>query len=101
MSRRSRDDYLRQAVSRFFDKVAGSAVFLALLTDAYQRDPQALMQLGMAVVLDKPLLILVAEGTPIPENVRRLARAIETYTTMDDASIAASRLLEKAKELGL
>ena len=96
-----REEYLRRAVSRTFDKVQGSNVFLALFTAAYQRDPQALMQLGMAVVLDKPLLLLVDGDTPIPENVRRLARAIEVYQSLDDLGLATERLLKKAKELGL
>lgn len=95
------EEYLRRAVSRTFDKVQQSNVFLALFTAAYQRDPQALMQLGMAVVLDKPILLLVESGTVIPENVRRLARAIETYTSLDDVGLASKRLLRKANELGL
>jgi hypothetical protein len=96
-----RNDYVRHAVSRTFDKVNGSHVFLALFTAAYQRSPAALMQLGMAVVLDKPLLLLVDGDTKIPENVRRLARAIEVYTSLDDMAFATERLLAKAKELGL
>ena len=95
-----RDEYMRAAVSRTFDKVENSAGFLAMFTEAYKRDPSALMQLGMAVVLDKPLLLLVAAGVEIPENVRRLARAIETYSNLDDIGLATTRLLQKATELG-
>jgi hypothetical protein len=98
---KARDEYMRRAVSRTFDKVQASAVFLALFTDAYKREPEALMQLGMATVLDKPLLLLVAADIEIPENVRRLARAIEVYTNLDDLSVATDRLLVKARDLGL
>jgi hypothetical protein len=98
---RARDQYFRRAVSRTFDKVKDSAVFLTIFTNAYARDPAALMQLGMAVVLDKPLLLLVEEGTPIPENIKRMARAIETYRSMDDLEFATKKLLQTAQDLGL
>ena len=87
------DKYLRAAVSRTFDKVAASGIFLSLFTEAYQRDPKALMELGMAVVLDKPVYLLVQTGTAIPENVRRLARSIEYFAAQDDIELATRRLL--------
>lgn len=87
--------YLRAAVSRTFDKVAGSAAFVALFTEAYQRDPTALMELGMALVLDKPVYLLVQAGTPIPDNLRRLARAIEAFSAADDVELATRRLLQR------
>lgn len=89
------DSYLRAAVSRTFDKVSESAAFISLFTEAYQRDPKALMEFGMAIVLDKPVYLLVQTGTPIPDNVFRLARAIEYFDAEDDVELATRRLIQR------
>lgn len=89
------EDFLREAAERTFEKLTDSQCFVALFSEAYQRDPVALLQLGMAVVLDKPILLLVKQGVHIPENVRRLARAIEEYNTPDDAALATERLIKR------
>lgn len=93
--------FRRRVVEKNAAMMEHCGVFLALFSKAYEKDPTALMQLGLAVVLDKPLLILVEGETPVPENVRRLARVIERYTGLDDLDIATKRLLERARELGL
>ncbi len=90
-------DYERQALGRLRVKLDACDVFLSIVTEHYLRDADALLQLGMAVALDKPIYLLVREGTVLPENFRRLARGIETWKTAEDMELAAKRLLERAK----
>lgn len=59
------------------------------------------MEIGVAVVLDNPILLLVPEDLEIPENLRRMALAIETYRSPDDIGLATKRLLTFAREHGL
>lgn len=40
------------------------------------------------------------EGTPIPENLRRLARGIEVFGAAEDMDLAAKRLLDRAEAEG-
>jgi hypothetical protein len=75
-----------------------SGLFLAIFTDAYTRDPLALMQLGLAVVLDKPVLLLARAGATIPENVRRMAHGIEEFHDLSDLEPATKRLLTRARK---
>jgi len=89
------DEALRKAVERTFDKVESSAIFVPLFTKAYSRDPRALMELGMALVLDKPIYLLVQRDTKLPENLRRLACGIEYFTAEDDVDLAATRLMQQ------
>jgi hypothetical protein len=57
------------------------------------------MQLGMAVVLDKPIYLIVKRGTPIPKNVRRLAYAIEEFDSLDDIGLTTQKLIAGIENL--
>jgi hypothetical protein len=73
-----------------------SAVFLDLWNDAMATDPSQhpvpVMQLGYAMLLDKPIVIVARHGARIPENVQKAARAIEFYEDGDMDSLHAATL---------
>lgn len=73
-----------------------SAVFMNLWSDTMADDPSSdpvpVMQLGYAMLLDKPIVILAKHGSRIPENVVRAARAVEFYDAGNEASIHAATL---------
>lgn len=92
---RRRTDYER-AVARLFEKVKGSGAFLAIVSRAMAGDGQACMEIGMAVVLDKPLYLLVKAGTPLPDNLRRMARGVEEFASTEDLEFATNRLMARA-----
>jgi hypothetical protein len=79
-----------------------SAVFLNLWSDSMatepSSDPVPVMQLGYAMLLDKPIVILAPHGSRIPENVRRCARVIAFYDhdNMDSMHAATIRALKAA-----
>jgi hypothetical protein len=50
------------------------------------------LQVGAAVCLDKPLILLAPFGTPIPNNLKRIANVI-VEGSMDDPTLQA-RLTE-------
>lgn len=89
------EDYLREAIRRNLPPLKSSTIFLALYSENYERDAIAVLQFGLAVLLDKPIYILVKAGEPIRENVRRLARGIEEYHE-GELEAASKRLLTKA-----
>ncbi len=70
---------------------------LAIFTAAYERDPVALMQFALAVLLDKPLYLLAPTGRLIAANVRAVAAGIEFYDPDDPATFdhAMRRLMAK------
>lgn len=73
-----------------------SAVFLDLWSDVMADDPSAqpvpVMQLGYAMLLDKPIVIVAPHGSRIPDNVKRVARTIEFYDRGNDASLHAATI---------
>lgn len=94
---------LRDAARRNSEGMERSHIFLQLFTPGIRADPIALMQIGLAVVLDKPILLLVQEGIEIPDNVRRLARYLEEvdFRKDRDYETATRRLMAFAVEEGL
>jgi hypothetical protein len=73
-----------------------SAVFMSLWSDTMREkpwdDPVPVMQLGYAMLLDKPIVIVAPLGSRIPENVQRAARAVEFYHRDDMDSMHAATL---------
>ena len=75
--------------------VADSAVFMSLWNDtmnAPAKEPEAVLQLAYALILDKPIVIVAQHGATIPPKVRRIADALEFYDRGDEASLRAATL---------
>lgn len=73
-----------------------SALFMNLWSDVMADDPSSepvpVMQLGYAMLLDKPIVIVAPHGSRIPANVQRVARAIEFFDHGDTESLRAATL---------
>lgn len=91
--------WVRDAVKRNGEAMERSTFVLSIFTGNYNKDPIAVLQFGLAVCLDKPIVLLVPNGVEIPENVRKVATAIEFYVAGDRKSMedATARLMEIAK----
>lgn len=57
--------------------------------------------MGLAVMMDKPILLLVEEGTVIPQNLHKMARTIKYYRRDHDADSLARATAEALGELGI
>jgi hypothetical protein len=90
---RRRSDYfqeLRQRVhAALYPKVADSDFYLAIAPLNDEPDAKYCLELGMAIMLDKPLLILVGKNRTIPDHLRRVADKI---IEADDPSQAADAI---------
>lgn len=86
--------------------ITGSSVFMQLFTPAMVNDPFSdalpLFQLGAAIMLDKPLIVLVDANDQIPERLRRAADRIIAVDRLRDGGMAeaAIRIQEAMQELG-
>jgi len=58
-------------------KIQGSKVFSSLLSKDYLENPQCLLELAMAIVMDKPIALIVMKGTKVPKNLQTVAKVIE------------------------
>lgn len=96
------DEKLREAVRENLDKISGSDMFLVLFNESMADEVIPLIQMGVAVYLDKPIYLLVPESCvlKIPQNLRAMAQRIEVYPDGDIDGIQAATtklLLEKGR----
>lgn len=71
-------DWLNEALPRNREGMASCSVFTQLWDPKLLEDPLAVLQTGLAVLLDKPMFFVVPPGMKLllPENLKRLARAV-------------------------
>ena len=94
--------YEEKAMRDLIYKIKSSVFFLSIFDDPCKADVDVLIQFAYAIMLDKPIYMLVKEGSKLPENIRRLARGIEVFASPEDVTLAGKRLIERANnELSL
>lgn len=85
-------DELIEAAHRNAGMIQKSAVFMQIFTPNYAHDPIALIQMALAILMDKPILILAEEGTPISDKLRRFADDISFFVSGDQEGMKAATL---------
>ncbi len=84
------EEYIRELTGKIFN----NEIFLSLVTEDYIKSGQAALEIGFAVLMDKPIRLLVKEGTTLPKNLIKVAEKIEYFRAEDDVQLAGKRLLE-------
>jgi len=68
--------WLTAALARNREGMKDSQVFLQLWDEKILTDPLPVLQTGLAVLMDKPFILVVPPGSVLPENMRRLASRV-------------------------
>lgn len=93
--------WLKEAVDRNREGMASSQIFVQLWDEQMAREPIAILQVGLAVLLDKPIYLVVPPGTRarLPRNLQALARDVLEIEVGDKESsaVVAQWLKEKAE----
>ena len=79
---------LPEYVEHVAKKMEQSAVCLSLFTDNYKEGTESLLQFAVAMMLDKPIYLLVKRGTKIPKHVMKVAEKIEFFDEGNPDSLA-------------
>ena len=66
--------WFRKARRELTPKLRGSAMYVGLVPE--DPDPKYCMELGMALMLDKPIILVVAKGRTLPQALRRAADVV-------------------------
>lgn len=94
------DKALRDATRRNFAALSGSRTFCLLWNEKMLDEVLPILQMGLAVYLDKPIVILTPIGSLIPGNLRAMATAIEEFDPDDPESLnAATKRLVRAGKM--
>jgi len=67
-------DWLHRAERDMFPKMKGSVLSLVIGTD--KPDAKLALEVGAAVLFDKPLIVVLQKGVTIPAGLRRIAHTI-------------------------
>lgn len=73
-------------IQKTFGEMADSAVFLGIFNYNYAKDSTCLMQFALAVLLDKPLFLLIEKGTHPGKHLIRILEGYEFYEPEDNES---------------
>lgn len=65
--------YLEHAKDEMFPKLKRSALNVTILGEP---DPKLCLELGAAILFDKPIIVLVPSDRPVPANLRRVAAEV-------------------------
>jgi len=78
-----------------YRKIKSSEIFLSLYNSNMGNEAIPAMQLGIAILLGKPLYVLAKKGDTIPEKLKQIADHIEYYAGDADLNDAVTRMFKE------
>lgn len=78
---------VKQAAERTADAMSKSHVYAGIVTDAFVKDPMCAMQLGFALLMDKPIILIIDKETKVPERLVKMAQLIERVDVKNEAEM--------------
>ena len=94
------DEEQKEWMEKTFGQMSESVFFLALYTNNWLEDSGCLIQFALAILLDKPLFLLIEKGTKISKHLIRILEGYEFYEPEDmestkQASLRLSKKMDK------
>ena len=88
------DDFIRHVREHLVPRISDTNVMIALHTGTV--DVKFALELGVCVLLDKPLFACVRPGTPVPEKLAKIADKFIELS--DDPQVTANRMRDAIQE---
>jgi hypothetical protein len=90
------DEYLKIANEKVLPAMKGSSC--SIVIGAKEPDAKLCMEVGAAVLYDKPIILVIREGQEVSENLKRLAKEIvvcdlEGDSVMEELNRAVKRVI--------
>jgi hypothetical protein len=95
-------DENRDFTNNSADKIEQSHVFLAVFPQNAYEDAGCMIQLGIAIWMDKPIYLLIEKDVQLPRHIARIASGYERVTKPNVQGFheAMHRLMAKIKKDG-
>lgn len=89
--------WLVDAMKRNLDGMNQSSVFVGLFSGNMEKDAMGCLQFGLAMLLDKPINLIVLDGVSVPHNLKKVAVCIEYVkrSEPEELKAATTRILER------
>jgi len=90
-------EYKKRVREELIPKIEGSSLFVSLVPSADKVDIKFAVELGLAIMYDKPLIACVAPGVKISE---KLSRVVDRFVELDlNDPTGRERLTEVIKDM--
>ena len=96
------DKRFADALAENIEQITGSTVFVQMYHPSmadFEKDPWPAIQLAIAILLDKPIIIACAPGRKPPEKLRRISDAV-IYGGPEEIADGVSRMIGNDSGLG-
>lgn len=93
---------LKEFIDKNMAQIKSSQIFLSLFTTSFEKSPLCMLQVSLAIFLDKPIYLLVEEGVLPSPKLIKLAEGWEFFKLHDKESLrqATLRIIDAAKLKG-
>lgn len=81
------DAWLKQATEGSLPKMKESSVYAGIVTDSFLKEPLCALQLGYAILLDKPIILIADKTMKLPESLVKVAKVIERVDIKNPADM--------------
>ena len=93
------DGWLKSSVESCAKPMEESTIFASIVTKNYMKNPLCALQLGLAILMNKPIILIVDKNEKIPESLVKIAKVIEYVDTENPADMRrASESIAKLAE---
>lgn len=93
------DSFVTRARSDAARKIDESAFVMSLVPLRDQLDIKFAVELGLAIMMDKPVIAVAFPGTPVPPGLRRVAHAVIELTEDFDTAAGRQEMREKLEPI--
>jgi hypothetical protein len=92
------DEFVERVHKELVPKVEGSDIFVSITPSSPDKlDIKFAVELGLAIMLDKPIVAVIPPGAEVPE---KLARVVDRFVELDlKDPTGRERLAEALKEI--
>jgi len=80
-------EWMKKIIDDSGAKIKSSEVFTTMLSESYLENPQCLLELAMAIVLDKPVFVIALDDVKVPENLIKMGAHVERVKRGSDADM--------------
>lgn len=93
-------DWLEETANNSRRPISESSAFISLYTNNVGADAKCALELGLAILMDKPIIVIATKGIKVPKSLLKLADAIE-YIDKDRPMDIGAAVKKIVKELNL
>lgn len=95
------DKWVREHSAEVIPSLEASALYTGIVTDNFIESPMCALQLGLAILMDKPIVLVAEKSQKIPGNLAKIARVIERvdFEKEDDMKRVRQSIIDLSNNL--